>query len=75
VSKSFFTNHNRIRLKNIVMGKLKCNGWISNVKAVYRTFKEFKHYCKLYRIHRQLGYTSIKRCWENNPRMDGTSLL
>lgn len=51
------------------------DGWVSSVQQVYRSWDEFKYYCMLYRIHRQLAYTSMKRCWANNPVMNGTNFM
>lgn len=48
------------------------SGWQEKLQKVYSSFEEFVWYCETYGIHKQLGFKSIKKCWEANPIMSGS---
>ena len=48
------------------------SGWQERLHKVYHNYEEFVWYCENYGIHKQLGFKSIKRCYNANPLMSGT---
>jgi hypothetical protein len=46
--------------------------WTAKLQTVYSSFDEFKSYCSLYNIHKRLGYSSISKCWADNPKIQGS---
>lgn len=48
------------------------NGWREKLQKVYTSFEEFQWYCEMYAIHKQLGFRTVKRCWDANPTMSGS---
>jgi len=47
-------------------------GWKSKLQNVYSSIDEFKSFCKLYNIHKRLGYNSMKKAWNENPTIQGS---
>lgn len=49
-------------------------GWKCNLQDNYSSFVEFKEYCSAYAIHTRLGYKSMKKAWEENPLIKGSTI-
>ena len=49
-------------------------GWKCNLQENYNSFQEFKEFCRVYAIHTRLGYKSMKKAWEENPLIKGSSI-
>ena len=58
------------------MKHVKCKsgliGWQDKLQNVYSTLAEFKTYCRIYNIHKRLGFKSMKSAWEVNPTLKGS---
>jgi hypothetical protein len=46
--------------------------WQDKLHNVYVDFEEFVSYCEIYGIHTRLGYRSMKKCWGDNPLVEGS---
>lgn len=55
-----------------VICKSGVEGWKSKLQNVYSSLEEFKSFCSLYKIHKRLGYSSMKKAWEENPTIQGS---
>ena len=59
------------------MKSVRCNsGLIGSQELLqkrYSSFEEFKSYCRLYNIHKRLGYVSMEGCWTSNPTIQSSS--
>ena len=47
-------------------------GWQSRLQENYGSWDNFKSYCRLYNIHRRLGFRSMKAAWGTNPVIQGS---
>jgi hypothetical protein len=48
-------------------------GWQCNLQENYSSFDEFKSYSKMYNLAKKLGYTSMKKAWNENPIIQGST--
>ena len=68
--------HYMERMVDSVKHNVKCksglHGWQGRLHEVYNSLDEFEAYCNLRQIHIRLGFTSITRCWEANPVVQGS---
>ena len=59
------------------MKRVKCKsgatGWQGKLQKVYASFEEFVSYCEIYGIHKRIGFKSIKRAWDANPVIQGST--
>ena len=46
--------------------------WQQTVQEVYATPAELRAYDRIYGTVRRCGYRSVKRLWEENPRIGGS---
>ena len=60
--------------KNQAVCKSGLTGWKCNLQENYNSFQEFKEYCRVYAIHTRLGYKSMKKAWEENPLIKGSTI-
>jgi hypothetical protein len=56
-----------------VKSKSGLTGWQDKLQNTYANFNEFKQYCSIYGVHKRLGYISMKKAWESNPTIQGST--
>ena len=58
------------------MKQVKCKsgltGWQNKLQKEYSSLSEFKDYCRIFNIHRRLGFKTVKAAWECNPTIRGS---
>lgn len=59
------------------MKRVKCKSGLTGsqekLQDRYTDFKEFKAWSSTYGVHKRLGYTSMKACWESNPTIQSST--
>ncbi len=58
------------------MKSVKCKsgitGWQGKLQEAYENYQEFVIYAKTYGVHTRIGFRSMKRCWAENPTVQGS---
>jgi len=59
------------------MKQVKCKsgltGWQCKLQQNYKTFEELEEYDSIYNIAKRLGFKSLKKLWECNPTIQGST--
>lgn len=46
--------------------------WRDRLHNVYADLEEFRGYCRLYNIHKRIGFRSVIAAWRANPLIEGS---
>lgn len=59
-------------MKSNVKCKSGLRGWQGKLHEVYTDYQQFVDYASIFDIHRRLGFSSMERCWQANPTVQGS---
>jgi hypothetical protein len=48
------------------------DGYQCHLQDNYNSYEEWKAYADMYGLHHKLGFTSIRKCWDANPEIQGS---
>ncbi len=49
------------------------DGWQDRLQSQYASFDEFMGYCATYGLDARLGYSNVRKAWNDNPLIQGST--